>query len=450
MLKSDRFYSSTSSLLAGVILIVIGLCMILGQDKLYFDFVNMFIMVIFVLGIIQFIRYFVNRQKKTERKITFTRSFFYLLFCLIVVWFPEIPMSILPLLFANYLILNGAIKLISYIILLKEKTTGHLKELFMSLLYFGFGIPLLISPLSNISTMLLVMGIYVILLGITFVMDFINSILPRRFKNSFRRRIKITLPVLLEAIIPYQVLNEINYFINHDEDEKIVYQEKNSDVTPDMEIFVHVSMRGFNRFGHVDICIGDKVISYGNYDDSSIKFNSIGDGVLFVTDKKNYIPFCIKHSHKTIIGFGLKLTDSQNERIRTYIEGLFQNVYEWNSPLEEELKNKKKVNEEKFGDYASCLYKATKADFYKFKTGRFKKYFVLGVNCCLLADSIIGKSGTDILKLNGIITPGTYYEYLNREFKKKNSMVIMKNIYNAESTGVKKSKTKKFFEGFSK
>jgi len=450
MLKSDRFYSSTSSLIAGVILIVIGFCMILGQDKLYFDFVNMFITVIFVLGIIQFIRYFINSNKKTERKITFTRSFLYLLFCLILVWFPKIPMSILPLLFANYLILNGIIKLVTYIILLKERISGRLKELFMFLIYFGIGIPLFISPLKNISTMLWLMGIYIILLGINFIIDFINSLLPRKIKNRFKRRIKITLPVLLEAIIPYQVLNEINYFINRNEDEKIIYQEKNSDIIPDMEVFVHVSMRGFNRLGHVDICVDDKVISYGHYDDSSIKFNSIGDGVLFVTDKNNYIPFCIKHSHKTIIGFGLKLTESQKKRVKTYIEGLFENVYEWYSPLQEELKKQKKVDKSKFGDYASSLFKATKADFYKFKKGKFKKYFVLGVNCCLLADSIIGKSGTDILKLNGIITPGTYYEYLNREFKKKNSMVIMKNIYNAESTGVKKSKTRKFFEGFSK
>ena len=68
----------------------------------------------------------------------------------------------------------------------------------------------------------------------------------------------------------------------------------------------------------------------------------------------------------------------------------------------------------------------------------------------MLADSIIGKSGTDILKINGIITPGTYYEYLNREFQKKNSMVISKNIYNAQSTGIEKLKNNKIFKGFSK
>ena len=67
----------------------------------------------------------------------------------------------------------------------------------------------------------------------------------------------------------------------------------------------------------------------------------------------------------------------------------------------------------------------------------------------MLADSIIGKSGSDLLKMSGIITPGTYYEYLNREFRKKNSMVISRTIYNAESVN-KKHGVKEIFKGFSK
>ena len=38
----------------------------------------------------------------------------------------------------------------------------------------------------------------------------------------------------------------------------------------------------------------------------------------------------------------------------------------------------------------------------------------------------------DILSINGIITPGTYYDYLNRAFKRKNSNIIYKEIYNKE------------------
>lgn len=59
-------------------------------------------------------------------------------------------------------------------------------------------------------------------------------------------------------------------------------------------------------------------------------------------------------------------------------------------------------------------------------------YFLLfGTNFIkdFIADSVIGHSGIDILSISGIITPGTYYEYLKNEFIKRNSIVISQNIY---------------------
>lgn len=93
-------------------------------------------------------------------------------------------------------------------------------------------------------------------------------------------------------------------------------------------------------------------------------------------------------------------------------------------------------------DYASLLYLETNAKFYKFKSGKFKTYFVLGTNCTLFADRIVGKTGTDILKMVGIVTPGTYFDYLDHEFHKKNSMVISKTIYNEETQDKTIKKTK--------
>lgn len=445
MLKSDKFYSSSVSLISGIILILIGLCMIFGQDKLYFDFIKLFMLAVLVLGFIQFIRYFFKRQKETEKKINFTKSVFYYLFCIILSFFPKIPMSILPILFAIYLICSGIVKLISHIVLFYSHAHGAVKEFILFIIYVGFGIPLLIFPLDNINVMLYIIGGYFILLGINFLKDFVNDILPKKVKNKVKRKIRITLPLLFEAIIPYAVLNEINYYINKEEyDKDYSHKSKDINVKPDMEILVHVSMRGYNRMGHVDIVYNNNVYSYGGYDDKSlILFNTVGDGVLFITDKNKYIQFCISHSYKTLFSFGLKLNDKQKENVEKYLETLQKDTIEWKPPI---LNNN---SNQEYDDYSSCLYKKTKARFYKFKKGKFKKFFVLGSNCCLLADSIIGKTGTEILKMNGIITPGTYYEYLNREFNKKNSMVITKNIYNEESIGISNKKIKKF-KGFSK
>ena len=82
-----------------------------------------------------------------------------------------------------------------------------------------------------------------------------------------------------------------------------------------------------------------------------------------------------------------------------------------------------------YEDYASTLYKMTGATFYKFKTGKFKTFFILSTNCVALADQILGAAGTDIIKLSGFIAPGSYYDYLYREYCKKNSMVVSYKVY---------------------
>lgn len=448
MMKSDRLFNATNSLMIGIGLVLIGILMIVGRGWLYINFINIFLVAVLFFSMKNFINYFLSRKK--DRNMNFTTSFLNLLFCFICSLFKNIPISILPIIFGLYLLLNAIIKFINYGILLKTKANGRLSQLGLALLYTVIAIPIIFSPIKNLNIVLIIIGIYIILLGINYIFDFITFLIPKKIKNKMKRSFRISLPAIVEAIIPYTVLNEINYLLDKENyDKPFVFEEKSEDVIPDMEVFVHTSNRGFNRMGHVDIYYHDKVISYGNYDDNSLRFfTMIGDGVVFETKRDKYIPFCIEHSKKTIFAFGLKLTESQKKNVEKEIQKLFHNLYEWNPPYVEALTRKKRINKNKYKDYASRLYQATNAKFYKVKGGSFKKYFVLGNNCCRLADHIIGKSGIDLLKMNGVITPGTYYEYLNREFQKKNSMVISRKIYNQKN--VDKKTIQEIFKGFSK
>lgn len=448
MIKSDKFFNATNSLIIGLSLVALGLIMVIGRDTLYVNFINIFLIAILFLAIREFVLYFIDKKKNQE--MNFTRCFLNLVFCLILSMFKDIPLSLLPIIFGLYLLLNAIIKFINYYILFINRGNGKLTEFFFGSIYFILGIIFVVMPLRSLSIVLLIIGIYLILLGFNFILDGINVIIPRRIKNKLKRRFRISLPAVVEAIIPYTVLNEINYLIDKDSyDVDFAFLEKIEDGVPDMEVFVHTSLRGFNRMGHVDIYYDGKVISYGNYDDSSMRFfNMIGDGVVFTTERDKYIPFCIEHSKKTIFAFGLKLTANQKKNIDKEIEKIFNNLYEWKSPYQEAILKRKNASKNKYKDYASRLYQTTNAKFYKFKGGKFKNYFVVGNNCCRLADNIIGKSGIDLLKMYGVITPGAYYEYLNREFKKKNSMVITRKIYNSKN--VDKKTIQEIFAGFSK
>ena len=83
-------------------------------------------------------------------------------------------------------------------------------------------------------------------------------------------------------------------------------------------------------------------------------------------------------------------------------------------------------------DYASSLYEKTNARFYKFKDGkysRFKTYFGLFTNCATLAREITSHIGLNLFDFSGIISPGTFYDYLNGEYKRANSFVTSRNLY---------------------
>ena len=86
-----------------------------------------------------------------------------------------------------------------------------------------------------------------------------------------------------------------------------------------------------------------------------------------------------------------------------------------------------------YTDETNLLYLATNCTFYKFKQGYFKTYFTLTSNCVRLADTIVGSAGLDLIAINGIITPGTYYNYLDKLFKRKNTIVIKKKIYRKDT-----------------
>ena len=44
-------------------------------------------------------------------------------------------------------------------------------------------------------------------------------------------------------------------------------------------------------------------------------------------------------------------------------------------------------------------------------------------------ENILNGVGLHILEFNGLLTPGSYYDYLNREFLKKNGKVVYRKIY---------------------
>lgn len=429
-LKVGKELGIGNLLLSGSLMIIVGVVVLVGQVELYETLLDLVAVVILLNGFTTIFRILTNGKQGKEDTISISGGLLTLAIGACMLIFPTIPLSILPILAAIYILLNALVKGINYIILRQNQVSGRLIELLTSLAFLVFAIILLFSPIMHLESVLNIIGIYCILLGITFIGDFLRAATPNKTKNRLKRRIRISLPVILVAFIPHSVLKKVNEFLSIQEEQPETIMIKKEETEPDLEILIHVTEDGAGMMGHCDLYFEGKVISYGNYDASSAKlFTAIGDGVLFMTHKEKYIPLCIKNDKKTLFGFGIKLDETQKQAVRERIHTIEEQLYPWECPYERDQLAGLKLKKKEYQDYASKLYFETGAKLYKFNSGKFKTYFVLSTNCVLLADTILGASGSDIVKMNGIITPGTYYDYLDRLYRQPNTNVITRNIY---------------------
>jgi len=420
--------STINNLLTGIGIITLGIIIIVGNINMYTKAINLFVYIFMLFGLSKLLNFLLNK-KIARNKETLISVILNITLGIIMLMFPKVPLSILPLIFSIYLLLNSCINFVDYMILKENELNLRFKYLFFSIVFLILSLTFLFYPLEKLNLFITIIAIYCVILGVNKIIEFILDLLTDKFKLKIKHKFKVTLPVFFEAFVPKKALIKINKYLDAIIDDGVKNEES------DLAIFIHLSNYGFNQFGHMDICFENKVYSYGNYDNKSKKlFTSVGDGVLFVaSNKQKYIKFCIDASNKTLVEFGIRLTDKQKDNIRKELNKLTLNTYSWN-PLKYNRKNK---------DYASKLYRATKCKFYKFNSGEYKTYFVMGVNCTYFIDELLMKSISGILKIAGVITPGTYYHYLDENYKKKNSVVISKRIYNKEMFGDVYVKNKK-------
>lgn len=419
-MKKLKYINITNYLLSGIIIIILGILIIIGNQILYSRVIKIVAIIFLLRSLSELAGVIIRRKKFSKEKII--SIVVNITFAIVLILFEKVSLSILPILFSLYLLLNSFIKIINFTLLMDSNKYKKYIELFFSIFFLISGVIIAVSPLIYLNNILIFIGIYCILLGLDSIKNFILELIPISKKL---KSIRISLPVILEAFTPIQMLNYINTYFNEEQEcENILKSNDNYD----LEILIHISNKGSNALGHMDFYFDNKIISYGNYDPSSRWMLSlIGDGVLFEANKEKYIRFCIEHSSKTLIGFGIKLSEKEINNIRNEYKKIKDSTYIWDL---NSIKNKK---------YSKCYSKLLKrsigAKFYKFKSGEFKKYFVCGANCTKFAEKILGGS-TGVLKMVGVITPGTYLEYLEHEYKRKSSNVVYKNIYNEKTKNI--------------
>ena len=328
--------------------------------------------------------------------------------------------------FGLWMLANALFKLIFAFQLFSDRAQGKIRALATGLIHLAFGLILMMDGGEKLAALWMILGVYFLVYGFFLLSDSVRELLLWDLDGRhIKRRIRVAPPVLMTALIPQRLLRSINESLKAGEGPSAFVEVVAPDappipLAPALEVFFHLSKETAMGFGHVDICLKDTAWSYGCYNqDSNRLWGILSQGILVSAPREKYIRHCLTYEKKRLIGFTLLLTARQAELAESAIQAFLRRCSPWFPP--EQFKN---------GDTsAKMLETATGARFYRVEEGPFQTYNFAKTNCVALADVICGSSCLDLMNMNGIVTPGAYYAFLDQQFQRKNSIVAKKTIY---------------------
>lgn len=321
--------------------------------------------------------------------------------------------------------------LITFMQYRKEKNTAPFRYLLSALLHLGFGIffSLYTYRYGHFFTGIRLIGVYLVLLGLTIFLDGLALAIPNRYIVKWTNLIRIRPPVLFTSFMSIISLNGIKDYAKVNAtimEEPLTVQKSEQEVN--VKVYVHVAKSLKGIAGHVDIAVGDTVLCYGTYDRDSVKLGGIiGAGVIYeVFNKETYLVFCQEVRKETIFEYGFSFTEEELMNIEKKLQEIKSRTRIWKCKAQLEKEANQELSEVK--DMSCKIAQAMDTIFYKFTSGSYKYYWMFGSNCVRFTDELLRASGIKTLHA-GIITPGTYLTFLNDEFAKGNSTITSRTVY---------------------
>lgn len=414
-MKTNKI-TSLSLLISGLLFIIGGIAFIIGYSSFWNIFRIITICVLIFNGLSQILSIF------TKKNIKIFRGILILLINIGIAIYIIINKAafyqFVPYIVGWWALLNAIVQFLIYYAYRLDslKHTGYV--LLQAITTLIFSIILISNPISKLLLLSYIAGVYIIFYGICNILEGISYLLSENAKSHISKHIHVPLPIILASFLPIKLFMSLD---NQAKNDNLEYLDKIKPNTADLEVFIYIKGNGPESLGHVDFSFNNIIYSYGCHDPKARRLHgTLGDGVLIVSKRDEFLNQAIKGDKKTIISYGIKLNEKQKVIIQKKIDNLLSRSTPWDCPY---------ITDTNANDYASRVYKDTKCKMYKFKKGKFKTYFVFSTNCVLLVDEILKSDELNLINLTGIITPGSYIEFLNHEYLKENSCVISKTFY---------------------
>ncbi len=332
-------------------------------------------------------------------------------------------------------ILTGLVQCINAWQARKDDLDNYINCLVWALVYFTLGILIL----RNTRLLAIYLGLYMMILAINIFSECFKAYFRVSIDQNGKPHRIILLPTLISAFIPIGFYNRFSNFSELNPDDNLILSENPDENEPEenLTIYIHMLSGLIPGLGHVDLSLNDTAYCYGNFDESTwILGGFIADGTFALIPKDKHINYALNKEKKILLAYSVKISEDIKNQIQNRISEIMENSYEWETKAEQAQKGEIPGDPNSFTDVGSIHFRESGAKFYKFnKKSPYRTYFALGSNCAKVANDIIGSSGINLFNLSGIITPGTFIQYLNELYMLDNSIVVDRKIYMLNKNG---------------
>lgn len=424
----QKQFNFITMFLSGAFFCTLGCMLILNRmgpwDWVYITFV----IGMYAIAGLHFINLIINFKKLTKRIFLVLDILMWLTLGILSSYNPGIFNAVLPRLVGVWLLLHAVVKGIVIYIKKKNKLHGEMRYMIVFLFDLIMSFYLLFRPYEQRTLVCYGVGIYFLIYGGNVLLNLIRELVPRNSGEVLDRKIRLAVPPFIAAIIPPSLMRTI---LDKDEDEllKVEFDAYKSNIETNLEVMIHLAPSGPAMLGHTDIIYRDFVISYGCYDPHNRHLvGTLGDGVVLMAPRDAYLKNCLMNENKVLVGFGISINEEQKTHLDQRLLEVFGTFKDFQS--DEELKEQGLPFKGECDDYISRVARRVPAaKFYKLNDKKFKTFFVCYSNCVYFVSHILSVIGLNLIDLSGIISPGSYFDFLNKQFKSDKSFVVSRKVY---------------------
>lgn len=387
----------------GFVMIALGIMIISRLDMMWIAIYVTSLITVFYL----ILRNLVSGLLK--RKLYYViRSFGLVILGIILINNYRLVISVFTTTMGIWALFNAAVHGLELYLKIRDRNQGKISKFFLMVFELVIGLLLLTQGQSNRLIINIQIGGYIIVYGCIQIYSSIMSL------GGDKVKWRLSAPVLVAALTPPILVGNLKKMREqHPED----FNQQHTKTTGNrISIYIHVKNFGFERFGHLDLGYNGSIYSYGNYSEiGRSKHNVYGEGILICGSEVDIIDYSI-HQKNIVYQYIVELTDEEALSIERSMERLMADTVYYSNVDSEQ-------------SYLSKLEKRSSFySFYKFKSQPYKTYNLFTTNCVMLAAEILDSSDHRLFKLSGMITPGTYFSYLE-EMVATQSISVKRNIH---------------------